>query len=199
MLNSQNTTVSEYFPADYPIFHEDDWLRIILDSGEEYYQIENRQRIVQRYVTDTTNWLLAAGAQYPAGDISDWLEPMTGIKTLYVLAFGVHSDRNVQIKISMPGSGSPLFGTKGQGEGYITPSISPIDKPTITLHSINRTYVPSFTIINPSEYTLKTCVLGAKGFKYRIGDVLDPIYNDAGEMLNRPKHATTVNLRPLLE
>ena len=189
-FSERNIKSTEVFPADYPILHEDDFIRLIYGTKDEYYQITNRQRIVQRIITDETNWLLASGKEKNAGDISDWLEPAAGgYKVLYIVAFGILSDRNVKVKVSNPGSGNPNFGTNAQGEAYITPSISSIEEPTVTIMSLDKTYAPQFVIKNPSEYTLKSCALGVKGFKYRLGDIITV----------KPKQFTTVNLNNLLE
>ena len=196
-----NTTIqsTERYPVDFIILNEDDYVRLIYGNNEEYYQVTNRQQIIDRRVTDTTNWLLAAGAEKNAGDASDWLEPETGgFKVLYILAFGVFSDRNVKVKLSNPGSGNYIFGTKAQGEAYVTPSISPIDEPTVTVMAMDTTFRPSFLIKNPSEYTLKSCVLGVKGFKYRLSERVDSV-DAMGNRTNVPKYFTTINMNNLLE
>ena len=194
---------TESYPVEYQILNEDDYVRLIYGNNEEYYQVTNRQQIIDRRVTDTTNWLLTSGSERNAGDIDDWLEPETGgFKVLYILAFGVFSDRNVKVKLSNPGSGNYILGTKGQGEAYITPSISPIDEPTVTVMALDTTFRPSFLIKNPSEYTLKSCVLGVKGFKYRLSERVDRIEtSQTGEKVrtNVPKYFTTINLNNLLE
>jgi len=190
MFKERNIDTTEFFPADYPIFMEDENIRLLYGKKDEYYPVINRQRVVERLVTDETYWLLAAGSERNAGDIGDWLEPETsGYKVLYVLAFGIFSDRNVQVQISNHGSGNYVFGTKDQGVAYVTPSISSIEEPTVTLMALDTTFRPSFIIKNPSEYTLKSCVLGVKGFKYRLGEQLS----------EPPRYFTTVNLNNLLE
>jgi hypothetical protein len=190
---------TETYPVDYQILNEDDYIRLIYGNNEEYYQITNRQQIIERRVTDTTNWLLAAGGERNAGDVDDWLEPETGgFKVLYVLAFGVSSDRNVKVKLSNPGSGNYVFGSKAQGEAYVTPSISSIEEPTVTVMALDTTFRPSFMIKNPSEYTLKSCVLGVKGFKYRMSERVDTV-DQMGNRSNVPKYYTTINLNNLLE
>lgn len=189
-LTEHNIESTEIYPADYQILREDDYVRLIYGNKDEYYQITNRQQIIQRLATDETNWLLAAGGEKNAGDVSDWAEPETsGFKVLYILGFGILSDRNVKVKISNPGSGNYIFGTKDQGEAYVTPSLSPIDAPTVTLMALDTTFRPSFIIKNPSEYTLKSCVLGIKGYKYRFGE----------KLTEAPRFFTTINLNNLLE
>ena len=190
MFKEKNIKSTEVFPADYPIFMEDEYVRIIYGAKSSYHQITNRQRILERRVTDESNWLLAAGGEKTAGDVSDWLEPETsGFKVLYVLAFGVFSDRNVKVKISSMGSGNYVFGTKSQGEAYVTPTLSPIDAPTTTIMALDTTFRPAFVLKNPSEYTLTSCVLGVTGFKYRFSD----------ELAQVPKYFTTINMNNLLE
>ena len=200
-FSERNIKSTEVFPADYPILHEDDFIRLLYGANDEYYQITNRQRIVQRIVTDETNWLLASGKEKNAGDISDWLEPSTGgYKVLYILAFGVFSDRNVQVQISNPGSGSPIFGTKTQGKAYVTPSISSIEEPTVTVMSLDNTYSPQFVIKNPSEYTLKSCAFGVKGFKYRLDERIKVgEKDDNGQTIPKPKNFSTINMNSLME
>ena len=189
-LTEHNIASTDVYPADYQIFREDDYVHIIYGQKSEYYQITNRQQIIQRLYTDETNWLLAAGGEKNAGDCNDFLEPETsGYKVFYNLAFGILSDRNVKIKISNPGSGNYILGTKAQGEAYVTPSISSIDEPTVTLMALDTTFRPQFVIKNPSEYTLKSCAIGVKGYKYRFGEPLTEI----------PRYFTTVNLNNLLE
>lgn len=189
-LTEHNIESKEVYPADYQILREDDFVRLIYGNKDEYYQVTNRQQILQRLATDETNWLLAAGGEKNAGDVSDWLEPETsGYKVLYIVAFGIFSDRNVKVKISNPGSGNYILGTKDQGEAYITPSVSSIEEPTVTLMALDTTFRPSFLIKNPSEYTVKSLVLGVKGYKYRFGE----------KLTEAPRFFTTINLNNLLE
>ncbi|MBW2646133.1 MAG: hypothetical protein JRE23_08145 [Deltaproteobacteria bacterium] len=189
-LSERNIKSTEVYPADYQIFHENDNLQLIYGKNTKFFQITNRQQILQRLTTDETNWLLAAGKEKNASDVSDWLEPETGgYMMFYNLAFGILSDRNVQVQISNPGSGNYLLGTKTQGIARITPSLSPISAPTVTLTAIDTMFKPSFIIKNPSEYTLKSCILGVKGYKYRLSEPLD----------HEPHYYTTFNMNNLLE
>lgn len=200
-FTERNIKSTEVFPADYPIYHEDDFVRLLYGANDEFYQISNRQRILQRIVTDETSWLLAAGKEKNAGDISDFLEPaMGGYKVLYIVAFGIFSDRNVQVQISNPGSGSPILGTKSQSKAYVTPSISSIEEPTVTVMSLDNTYSPQFVIKNPSEYTLKSCAFGVKGFKYRFDELIKVGEKDKnGQIIQKPKNFSTINLNSLME
>lgn len=189
MTLTGNIKSTEVYPADYQIFHEDDYLHLIHGRTDKYHQIINRQQVIQRIVTDPS-WLLDAGKEKNAGDIFDWLEPETGGHIIfYNFAFGIFSDRNMQVQISTPGSGNYIFGTKSQGIAKVTPSMSSIEEPTVTLQAIDKTFRPSFIIKNPSEYTPKSCALGVKGFKYRLSEPLEEV----------PHYATTINFNNLLE
>ena len=193
-IKEANIQPIEKYPANYRIYNEDDILEIIYMENKEYRPITNSEKIVQRRYgsTDDSSLLLSSGAQYNLGDAGDWLEPSTSsMKSdtiyLYVMAFGIESDRNVQCEVKM--ASSPLFGTKDQSTAYITPTISPIDEPTVTLYSIDTTFRPSFLIKNPSEYPVSSLVLGVNGFKYRLGKPLS----------EKPPYSTRINLNSLTE
>jgi hypothetical protein len=193
-MKDTNIKSIEKFPANYRIFNENDILEIVYLNSTEYRQIDNSEQIIQRHFgsTDNTSLLLTAGSQYNLGDAGDWLEPSTpSMKSdtvfLYVMAFGIESDRNVQCEVKI--ASSALFGIKDQSTAYITPTISPLYEPTVTLYSIDTTFRPSFVLRNPSEYTLGSVVLGVKGFKYRLGPVIEKI----------PQYSTRINLNALTE
>ena len=193
-FKESNIQSIEKYSANYRIFNEDDILEIIYMENKEYRPITNSEQIVQRRYgsTDNSSLLLASGAQYNLGDAGDWLEPSTSsMKSdniyLYVMAFGIEADRNVQCEVKI--ASSPLFGIKDQSTAYITPAISPIDEPTVTLYSIDTTFRPSFLLKNPSEYAVSSLVLGVKGFKYRLGKALSA----------KPPYSTRINLNSLTE
>lgn len=197
-LTERNIKNTEAFPVDYQILREDDFIHLKYGQKEEYCQVTNRQRVLQRLATDDANWLLAPGTEKNAGDVSDWLQPETGAyKVLYILAFGIFSDRNLQVQVSNTKSGDSILGTKTQGIARVTPSISSIEEPTVTIMALDTTFSPSFRIRNPSEYTPKSCVLGVKGFKYRLQDIKPAI--DASKNVTYPRFSTTINLNNLLE
>jgi acyl-CoA synthetase (AMP-forming)/AMP-acid ligase II len=159
----------EGYPADYKYFKVGDNIELIDGSGKaKYYRVVNRDKVTDIEKQDTTNWLLSSGGSYNPRDISDWLEPENDV--LMILAFGMHSDRNVEVKISNP-QAIKLFGIKSDVEAVVTPRTSPADSPTLTLYCWGTTLIPNFDISNPTEYTIGYLKFVVRGFKYRLREL----------------------------
>jgi len=159
-------TEREEYPSDFKFLKPtDNVLLIESDAKRQFYVVGRRDKIPLFQKQDTSNWLLSAGATYNAGDISDYLEPESNV--LYVLAFGIASDRNVEVEINNPAS-TRLFGTKKESPIKVTPETSPYDEPTITLISWGTSFVPAFNITNPTEYTVGYLKFFFKGYKYEL-------------------------------
>lgn len=163
---------TERFPSDYVVYRINDNIKLMnRDKLLGYYKVTNRNRVARIDKQDTTNWLLAAGDIHNARDVDDWLEPSSNV--LMILAFGIYSDRNVEVTIGIP-SAEDWYGIKNQPEAPITPSISPRDLPTVTFYAWGTSLIPNFTIKNPSEYTVMALKLVIYGFKYELQELDTP-------------------------
>lgn len=159
----------EPYPVDYKIYNIGDNLKLITEVGkEQFFTIKNRSVIYEEFKEDTTNWLLSAGGDYNAGDISDLLEPEDG--TLYILALSVESDRNIEFRLHTPAS-EQLGGTKEVPDAVITPDKSPRNTPTVTAYAWGTSLIPNFKLKNPTEYTPIMVKLYYKGFKYTLEEL----------------------------
>jgi len=165
MTTTVEIKTEEIYPADYKIHNIGDNVAIRLPTKTEYYTVYNRNKVQPFVKQDTTNWLLSAGSSYNAGDISNWLEPETNV--LYSLAAELDSDRNIEFRIYNPSS-DQLGGIKSTPDAIMTPDTTPLGKPNMTLQAWGTTYVPSFKLTNPTEYTPVYVIIRCYGFKYRL-------------------------------
>jgi len=163
-LSTSSISSGQIFPPDYRIFNIGENLEIMYGDKVEYYKIVNRTHVpwIER---SSTSWLLDAGDSYTIGDLNSWLEP--GEDELMILAMSILSDRNMELRVTLPGS-DRRFGTKKDTDVAITPNISPWEEPRVTLMSMGTTYVPSFTLKNPTEYKNKVMKIGMTGFRYKL-------------------------------
>lgn len=168
MTTTVEIKTEEIYPADYKIHNIGDNVAIRLPTGTEYYTVFNRNKVMSFVKQDTTNWLLAAGASYNAGDISDWLEPETN--TLYMLATELESDRNIEFRVYNPQS-VQLGGVKSSPDATITPDTTPLGKSNTTLSAWGTTYIPHFKLTNPTEYVPIYVIIKCHGFKYRLNRI----------------------------
>lgn len=164
---------TEKFPADFKVYRVGDNIKLVdakIRAGK-FYKVVNRNRILDIEKQDTTKWLLAAAGTHNPGDISDWLEPEDGV--LYILAFGLYSDRNIKVTIGIPAA-ETLYGTRDDPEATVTPSISPYNEPTVTFYAWGKAMIPSFKLENPTEYTNMALKFLVKGYKYLLEEIARP-------------------------
>jgi len=179
LINS-GISSGQIYPPGYRVFLIGENIELVHGATTEYLKIENTNPVpfIEKY--NYSNWILAAGSSYNAGDISDFLEPANN--ELLILAFSILCDVNMNVKIKFPGS-VQRFGTKKSTDVSITPEISPWKEPSVTLHSWGTTYVPAFVIENPTEYKNLTLKFGFSGFRYQCKVLPE-----------KPEKFTTINL-----
>lgn len=179
-LLDSSISSDQIFPPDFRIYNIGDNIELVLATTTHYIRIDNRNVVPFIEKQDTTNWLLNAAGTYNAGTMSKYLEPMDN--ELMILAFSILCDVNMKVDVKMPSS-DQHFGTKMETDVSVTPEISPWKEPAITLYSWGNTYVPAFTIENPTEYRNLYLKFGFSGFRYQCST-----------LPSKPEKFTTINL-----
>lgn len=179
-LIDSSISSGQTYPPDYRIYNIGENIELIHGATTEYVHIENRNEVPFISKQDTTNWLLAAGASYNAGDLTDFLEPLKN--ELMILGFSIFCDVNMNVKVKCPGA-DQRFGTKKDNDVSITPEISNWKEPTVTLYSWGTENVPSFFVENPTEYRNLFLKLGFSGYRYQCKVIK-----------TKPDKFTTINL-----
>lgn len=168
----KNTNKPIEFPAEYPLFEVGHNVLIKPTENDEgtFYTITNRSRVIEIEKQDNTNWLVASGSEYNANNLDEYLKATKD--TLYILTMGVMSNRNVEIEVRIPNSTS-LYGIYKEPNAYVTPRNSPPSSPSIVFYTFDQdeTYIPNFTITNPTEYTPRYLKLKFYGYKYAVEEL----------------------------
>lgn len=113
--------------------------------------------------------LATGGADQDFGDLGELLEP--GPQILYITAFGIYSDREVEVAVRHGGTTGALYGLKRAFDQRLTPSRSPYRRPRVCLRSYGEQFSPTFLARNNTTVIAGAVKFSFFGHKYEIEEL----------------------------